>query len=75
MPSPGDLSNPEIEPRSPASQADSLSSEPPGKLKDTGTHGIGRKTEKTWKQAGSEVALEAGGRARNHQVSMQRRPG
>ena len=31
FPSPGDLSNPGIEPRSPALQADSLSSEPPGK--------------------------------------------
>ena len=31
FPSPGDLPNPEIEPRSPALQADSLPSEPPGK--------------------------------------------
>ena len=31
FPSPGDLSNPGIEPRSPALQADALSSEPPGK--------------------------------------------
>ena len=30
-PSPGDLPNPGIEPRSPALQADSLPSEPPGK--------------------------------------------
>ena len=30
--SPGDLPNPGIEPRSPALQADSLPSEPPGKL-------------------------------------------
>ena len=29
--SPGDLTNPGIEPRSPALQADSLLSEPPGK--------------------------------------------
>ena len=29
---PGDLTNPEIEPRSPALQVDSLPSEPPGKL-------------------------------------------
>ena len=29
-PSPGDLPNPEIEPRSPSLQADSLPSEPPG---------------------------------------------
>ena len=32
----GDLSNPGIEPRSPAFQADSLPSEPPGKPKNTG---------------------------------------
>ena len=31
MPSPGDLTNPGIKPRSPALQADSLPSEPPGK--------------------------------------------
>ena len=33
LPSPGDLPNPGIEPRSPALQADTLPSEPPGKLK------------------------------------------
>ena len=32
FPSPGDLADPEIEPMSPALQADSLPSEPPGKL-------------------------------------------
>ena len=31
FPSPGDLPDPGIEPRSPALQADSLTSEPPGK--------------------------------------------
>ena len=31
FPSPGDLPNPEIEPRSPALEADALTSEPPGK--------------------------------------------
>ena len=31
FPSPGDLPNPGIEPGSPVSQADALSSEPPGK--------------------------------------------
>ena len=35
-PPPGDLLNPGIEPRSPALQADSLPSEPPGKPKNTG---------------------------------------
>ena len=34
FPSPGDHSNPAIEPRSPALQADSLLCEPPGKPKD-----------------------------------------
>ena len=34
--SPGDLPNPGIRPRSPALQADSLSSEPPGKAMYTG---------------------------------------
>ena len=33
FPSPGDLSDPGTEPRSPALQADSLPSEPPGKPK------------------------------------------
>ena len=32
FPSPGDLSDPRVEPRYPALQADSLLSEPPGKL-------------------------------------------
>ena len=35
-PSPGDLPNPGIEPRSPALQEDSLPAEPPGKPKNTG---------------------------------------
>ena len=34
LPSPGDLPDPGIEPRSPAMQADALSSEPPGKPRD-----------------------------------------
>ena len=36
FPSPGDLPNPEIKPKSPTSQADSLPSEPPGKPKNIG---------------------------------------
>ena len=35
-PPPGDLPNPGFEPKSPALQADSLPSEPPGKPKNTG---------------------------------------
>ena len=34
FPSPGDLPDPEIKPRSPALQADTLTSEPPGKPQD-----------------------------------------
>ena len=36
FPSPGDLPNPGIKPRSPALQADSLPAEPQGRLKNTG---------------------------------------
>ena len=36
FPSPGDLPNPAIEPRSPSLQGDSLPAEPPGKPKNTG---------------------------------------
>ena len=36
FPSPGDLPNPEIEPRSPALWVDSLPAEPQGKPKNTG---------------------------------------
>ena len=36
FPAPGDLSNPGIKPRSPALQAESLPSEPPGKPKNIG---------------------------------------
>ena len=35
FPSPGDLPDPGIEPRSPALQADALTSEPPGKPKES----------------------------------------
>ena len=37
-PSPGDLSNPGIEPRSPSLQADALTSEPPGRPTPLGHH-------------------------------------
>ena len=36
FPSPGDLPNPAVEPRSPTLQADPLSAEPPGKPRNTG---------------------------------------
>ena len=40
FPSPGDLPNPGIKPRSPALQADSLPAEPQGKPKNTGVGGL-----------------------------------
>ena len=40
FPSPGDLPNPGIEPRSPTLQADSLLAEPQGKPKNTGVHSL-----------------------------------
>ena len=40
VPSPGDLPDPGIEPRSPALQADALPSEPPGKPKEKEGKGV-----------------------------------
>ena len=40
FPSPEDIPNPEIKPRSPALQANSLPSEPLGKPKNTGVHSL-----------------------------------
>ena len=40
LPSPGDLPNPGIKPRSPTLREDSLLSETPGKLKNTGTDSL-----------------------------------
>ena len=49
FPSPGDLPNPRIEPRSPALQADSSPSEPPGKpMWSTGGSKHVREGERTW---------------------------
>ena len=39
FPPPGDLPSPEVEPRSPAFQADSLLSKPPGKARMSGRKG------------------------------------
>ena len=44
IPSPGDLPNPQIKPGSPALQADSLLSEPPGKLNKNSNQEIMKKT-------------------------------
>ena len=54
FPSPGDLPNPGIEPRSPALRADSLPAEPPGKprtyVSKTGQHFRGRTVaEREWR--------------------------
>ena len=54
FPTPGDLPNPEIEPRSPALQEDSLPAEPRGKPKNTGVgslsllQGIFQTQESNW---------------------------
>ena len=40
FPSPGDLPNPGIKPRSPTMQAGSLPTEPQGKSKNTGVHSV-----------------------------------
>ena len=40
FPSPGDLLDPRIEPKSPALQADSLPSDPPGKPENTGVYSL-----------------------------------
>ena len=40
FPSPGDIPNPGIEPRSPVLQADPLPAEPPGKPKNAGVGGL-----------------------------------
>ena len=47
FPSPGDLPNPGMEPRSPALQADALPSEPPGKPIRTFIHTINKKLYKS----------------------------
>ena len=48
FPSPGDLPNPGIEPRSPALQVDSLPSEPPRKPKDSVINKLSGKHVKTF---------------------------
>ena len=47
FPSPGDLPDPGIEPRSPTLQADALPSEPPGKPKETFKKGLNKEILKT----------------------------
>ena len=48
FPSPGDLPNPGIEPRSPTLQADALTSEPPGKQRQKIVTRGGKNTQKNF---------------------------
>jgi hypothetical protein len=55
FPSPGDLTNPGIEPRSPALEEDFLPAEPPGKPKNTG---VGSLSLPQWIFPTDELAVE-----------------
>ena len=83
FPSPGDLPNPGIEPRSPAMQADSLPSEPPGKPKNIGvgslTHlqGVFLTQELNWgllhrKQILSQLSYQASTKTTPRQTVFQK---
>ena len=54
FPSPGDLPKPEIEPRSPTLQVDSLPAEPQGKPKNTGVGSLpfSSRSSQHWNQTG-----------------------
>jgi len=60
-PPPGDLPNPGIEPGSPALQADSLLSEPPGKPKNTGVDSYHFSRESSHPRNWTRVSYIAGG--------------
>ena len=60
FPSPGDLPNPGIKTRSISLQADSLSSEPPGKLKNTGVGSLSLLQGIFWTQELNRVSCIAG---------------
>ena len=55
FPSPGDLPNPGIEPRSPTLQADSLSSEPPGKSLERGLINAKKNQQTSPIKCGTEI--------------------
>ena len=59
-PLPGDLPNPETEPRSPAQQADSSQSEPPGKPKNTGVVAYPFSRGSSWPKNWTGVSCIAG---------------
>ena len=58
-PSPGDVPNPEVEPRPPTLQADSLPVEPPGKPKNTGLNPFSSRS--SWPRNQTKVSCIAGG--------------
>ena len=60
FPSPGDLPNPGIEPRSPALQADALTSEPPGKQPPSRKM-CKKKQDKYLTEIGKDSNLSTGG--------------
>ena len=61
FPSPGDLPDPGIEPRSPALQAESLPAEPPGKPKNTGVGSLSLLQQIFPTQNRTRVSCVAGG--------------
>ena len=60
-PSPGNLPNLEIKPRSPTLQADSLPSEPTGKPKNTGVGSLSLLQGNFWPRTWTEVSCITGG--------------
>ena len=61
FPSPGDLPNPGIEPRSPPLQVDSLPAEPPGKPKNTGASSLSFSSGSSRPRNWTGVSCIAGG--------------
>ena len=79
FPSPGDLPEPRIEPRSPALQADAFLAEPPGKpLQHEGewqTRGLGDRSAGTWmwEEAGRELRGKPGKDPKKPRGNLRRR--
>ena len=70
FPSPGDLPNPGIEPRSPALQVDSLPAEPQGKPKNTGVDSLSLLQQSSWPRNWTGVSCLAGGFFTNRATVM-----
>ena len=71
VPSPGDLPDPGVEPRSPALQADALSSEPPGKpMRGVISKGESRRRELQTAQTSAEFSFFNLANALNYSVIM-----